>query len=170
MDGEGLGRVLAENRARLIRFFTSRTGSPDEAEDVVQEIWLHIQRADCGPIANPLSYLHRVGMNLVIDRLRGGRRRTARDTAWADATTTLAGDEAVDEAPSPFDQLAGREAAARAAAAIAALPPGARRVFTWHRVEGRSHAAIAAELGISRSAVEKHIAVALRHLRVSLDD
>ena len=51
------------------------------------------------------------------------------------------------------------------AEAIGQLPPGAARVFKRHKLDGLSHGEVAAELGISRSAVEKHIAVALRHLR-----
>ncbi|MEG8041644.1 sigma factor-like helix-turn-helix DNA-binding protein [Sphingomonas sp. LR59] len=44
------------------------------------------------------------------------------------------------------------------------------RVFRRHKIVGLSHAEVAAEFGISRSAVEKHIAVALRHLRKALND
>lgn len=168
--GAGLAAALAKHRPQLVRFFTSRTGDAAEAEDVVQEIWLHIGRAEgCGPVANPLAYLHRVGMNIVLDRLREGRRRIRREQDWTDSATTCAGKEAVDESPSPLAIVEARERVRALAAAIDRLPPGAARVFRRHKLDGLSHAEIAAELGISRSAVEKHIAVALRHLREALE-
>ena len=52
--------------------------------------------------------------------------------------------------------------------AVANLPDGARRVFRLHKIDGMSHAEVAATLGISKSGVEKHIAVAMRHLRAAL--
>lgn len=161
--------MLAEHRQQLIRFFTSRTGDAAEAEDVVQEIWLRVIRTEGAPVANPLAYLHRVGMNIVLDRLREGRRRTRREQDWSNAATTCAGEEAVDEAPSPLAIVEGRERIRALAAAIEKLPPGAARVFRRHKLDGLGHAEIAAELGISRSAVEKHIAVALRHLREAIE-
>jgi RNA polymerase sigma-70 factor (ECF subfamily) len=39
-----------------------------------------------------------------------------------------------------------------------------------YRFEGRGQAEIAAMMGISRSGVEKHLALAMKHLRVSLAD
>lgn len=162
--------MLAANRAQLVRFFTGRTGSVAEAEDVVQEIWLHVADPMTGPIANPLAYLHRVGMNIVLDRVRAGGRRQRRDAGYVDATTAVIGTEAIDDSPSAFDAVVGRERIARLAAALSGPPEGAMRVFRRHRIDGASHAQIATELGISRSAVEKHVAVALRHLRKMLDD
>lgn len=170
----GLSAVLAANRGRLVRFFTARTGSVAEAEDVVQEIWLHTAQPSLaqatGPIANPLAYLHRIGMNIVLDRVRANGRRQRRDVGYVDATTSIVGVEAVDDAPSAFDAVASRERFDRLAAALSGPPEGAMRVFRRHRIDGVSHADIATELGISRSAVEKHIAVALRHLRKALDE
>ena len=162
--------MLAANRPQLVRFFTGRTGSVAEAEDVVQEIWLHIAEPIAGPIANPLAYLHRVGMNIVLDRVRANGRRQRRDTGYVDATTSIVGAEAVDDTPSAFDAVASRDRFDRLAAALSGPPEGAMRVFRRHRIDGVSHADIAAELGISRSAVEKHVAVALRHLRRALDE
>ncbi|BCA61594.1 hypothetical protein HMP09_0828 [Sphingomonas sp. HMP9] len=174
--------MLAANRNQLVRFFTGRTGSVAEAEDVVQEIWLHVGEPSlerktqgspgqaAGPIANPLAYLHRVGMNIVLDRVRANGRRQRRDSGYVEATTAIVGTEAVDDAPSAFDTVAGRERIDRLAAALSGPPEGAMRVFRRHRIDGVSHADIAAEFGISRSAVEKHVAVALRHLRKALDE
>jgi len=164
----GLVAALAEHRHQLVRFFRSRTGDGAEAEDVVQEIWLHVSRAETGPVANPLAYLHRVGMNIVLDRVRERRRRERREQDWSDVAIGSGDGEARDNSPSPLDVVEGRERVRLLAAAIEKLPPGASRVFRRHKLDGLSHSEVAAELGISRSAVEKHIAVAMRHLREAL--
>lgn len=162
--------MLTAHRPQLVRFFAGRTGSVAEAEDVVQEIWLHIAAPAAGPIANPVAYLHRIGMNIVLDRVRANGRRVRRDSGYVDATISVVGAEAIDDAPSAFDAVAGRQRVGQLATALAGPPEGAMRVFRRHRIDGLSHAEVAAEFGITRSAVEKHIAVALRHLRKALDD
>ena len=50
------------------------------------------------------------------------------------------------------------------------LPHGARRALLMYRFEGLGQAEIARVMGISRSGVEKHLAVAMRHLRQKLAD
>ena len=166
---DGLAAALTEHRRQLLRFFTSRTGDPAEAEDVVQEIWLHIARADTGPVAHPLAYLHRVGMNIVLDRVRERRRRERREQDWSDTSIDAPAGEAIDDAPSPFAVADGQQRIRALTTAIERLPQGAGRVFRRHKLDGLSHAEVADELGISRSAVEKHIAVALTHLRAALE-
>jgi RNA polymerase sigma-70 factor (ECF subfamily) len=52
--------------------------------------------------------------------------------------------------------------------AVEALPPQCRRVFRLHKFDGLSHAEVAEKLGISRSAVEKHISAALKSLTRTL--
>ncbi len=160
----GLAAAYLANRPRLLRFLTARTRDPHEAEELLQELWLKIGELPSGPVSDPLAYLHRSALNLANDRDRSRRRRAKREADWVDSTTMRNGAEAVDETP-PADAVAdGRRQAACLAEAIAHLPEGARRVFQRHKLEGQSHAQIAAELGISKSAVEKHMAVALRHL------
>nr|WP_299597989.1 sigma factor-like helix-turn-helix DNA-binding protein [Sphingomonas bacterium] len=45
------------------------------------------------------------------------------------------------------------------------MPEGARRVFELHKIQGLSHSDVARQLGISKSGVEKHMAVAMKYLR-----
>lgn len=166
----GLEAVLIANRAALVRFFVSRTRSAGDAEEVVQEIYLRLSRAANAPISDPLSYLYRMGLNIVIDRNREQQRRSKRDEAWTEATTSRIGNSVVDESPSPLETLEGRQHVQKVAAAIEALPPAAGRAFRLHKIDGLSHAQVAAELGISRSGVEKHISVAFRHLAKALKE
>ncbi|WP_448661191.1 RNA polymerase sigma factor [Sphingomonas sp. CJ20] len=167
-DGNsGLLALYATERAALLRFLAARTGDPAEAEDIVQELWVKLQSLDAGPIANGRAYLFRMAQNLVLDRLRERKRREARDRSYTDdATGPLApGAEPVDPEESAEARLIARDEAQRLAAAIATLPEGAQRVLRLHKIEGLSHGEVAVRLGISRSGVEKHMAVAMTHLR-----
>jgi RNA polymerase sigma-70 factor (ECF subfamily) len=54
--------------------------------------------------------------------------------------------------------------------ALETLPEGARRAFELHKLRGLTHGEVAAQLGISKSGVEKHMAVAMKYLRRALTD
>jgi RNA polymerase sigma-70 factor (ECF subfamily) len=158
-------RAYLDHRTSLKRLLTARCGSGDEAEDVLQELYVHLTRQeDAVRIDNPVAYLHRIAINLARDARRGRDRARRRDEQWADASQTVLGMDAIVEYPDAEAVYDGRERLARLASAIAGLPPQCRRVFTLHKLQGLTHAEVAASLGISRSAVEKHMHVALKHL------
>jgi len=161
----GLVLLFGELRAELVRFLAARTGSRADAEDLAQELWLRIQDAQPGPIGNGRAYLYRAAQNLVLDQVRERRRREAREAHWRAADASSADGQVIDPGPDAIDAMIERERDAAIARAIECLPEGAGRVFTLHKLEGVSHSDIAARLGISRSGVEKHIAVAMAHLR-----
>lgn len=160
----GLAAVLLEHREQLLRFLTARLRDPLEAEDVVQEVAVKLMAAPPGPVGQPVAYIYRTALNLANDRWRSRRRREGREAAWLTDQTHMADGVALDPQPSPEAAADLRQRAERVAAAIERMPPGAARVFRLHKLDGLSHAAVAAHLGISKSAVEKHMAVALRHL------
>ena len=152
-------------RADLVRFFTLRMGSASAAEDLVQEIYLRLASLQhLEAVQSPAAYLYRLGSNLMLDKIRGERRGATRDRAWLDVNRASAGGEDVDEAPDAETALAARQRLAAILEAIGELGPQTRRVFRLHKLEGLSHAETAARLGVSRSAVEKHMIAALKHL------
>ena len=166
-----LSALYQHHRAELLRFLVARTGDPAEAEDILQEVWLRVGQAP-GSVEHWRAYLFRTAHNLVIDRVREQRRRAARERRWSEEAhgAIASGEEVVDRDPGADEVMAGREEAARLVSAIANLPAGARRVFELHKIDGLSHGEVAQNLGISKSAVEKHMAVAMKHLRRMLAD
>jgi RNA polymerase sigma-70 factor (ECF subfamily) len=170
LAADGLQQVYVEHRPQLLRFLRARTGDAAEAEDIVQELWLRLQKQRTGPVGNARAYLFQIANNLVLDRFRERRRRARRDRLWVDAVQSQDASGGVVAAPEPAppEALIEQEELGQLAAALAALPDGARRAFQLHKIEGCSHAEVASRLGISRSGVEKHIALAMKHLRRAL--
>jgi RNA polymerase sigma-70 factor (ECF subfamily) len=171
-DDDGLEVAYGVHRTELMRLLIARTGDPAEAEDLLQELWMKVRQQPAGPVANGKAYLFRMAQNLVIDRLRERQRRMQRERRWSDAATDFASSavEPVDQRKTAEEQILDREEIATLTSAIANLPEGARRAFELHKIEGLSHAEVAARLGISKSGVEKHMAVAMKYLRRALMD
>lgn len=168
----GLQRIYRECRLDLRRFLVARTGSPEDADDVLQDLWVRLSGVSPGPVANGRAYLFRMAQNLVLDRLKLRRRSGARDHHWlrSEFGDGAVASEPVDQSRSVEQALIDREDVDRLAFAVAALPRGAARAFRLHKLDGLSHGEVAARLGISKSGVEKHMAVAMAHLRRSLTD
>lgn len=168
-DGTALIALYLERRADLVRFFTLRLRSASAAEDLVQDMYVRLSgAAPAEVVRNPLAYLYRLGSNLLLDRLRGERRGASRDAEWRAAhRTELAGDE-LSEEPRADDAAAARQRLEQVIAAVGELSPQTQRVFRMHKLEGLSHAEVAGQLGISRSAVEKHMIAVLKHLSLRL--
>ncbi len=161
----GLAAAYLEHRPALLRFLTARTRDPSEAEEILQDLWFRIRGGASGPVANPQAYLHRSALNLANDRSRARGHRVRREAEWVEVSTSRSGSgEAIEDYPSAEAALDARRETAKVVSAVALMPDGAARVFRLHKLEGLSHGEVAATLGISKSAVEKHMAVALRHL------
>jgi RNA polymerase sigma factor (sigma-70 family) len=130
-----------------------------DGEEIAQDAVLRVlQVKDGAAIDDPLRYLFRVARNLFVDAERSrARERTKIDPA-ADLETRA------DSAADAERVLAGKERLEQALAVISDLPPRCRLAFRLHRFEGLSYVAIAREMGISPSMVEKHIAEAMLRL------
>jgi RNA polymerase sigma-70 factor (ECF subfamily) len=164
---DGLLDVLAREKGAVRRFLLARTRSEALADDFLSDLWVKARAVDGGEIGNASAYLYRMANNLVLDHLREERRRARRELDWTSEQVGPVSATAEAAAPDPNAEegLLKAEERRQLSEAIAALPEGARRVLRMHKLEGMSHSEVATALGISRSAVEKHMAVAMTHLR-----
>jgi RNA polymerase sigma-70 factor (ECF subfamily) len=171
-DAGGLAAMVELHRAELLRFLTARCGSPEAAEDLLHDLWLKASHTHAGPIANARAYLFRMANNLVLDASRTRQRSMRRDHAWLEdgGDATVLPQDRVDPTEPADVAIARREEAAALQRAIDDLPEGARHALRLYRFEGMGQGAIAQRLGISRSGVEKHLALAMKRLRASLAD
>jgi RNA polymerase sigma-70 factor (ECF subfamily) len=170
----GLARVIEDHRGALLQFLTARCGSAEEAKDLLQELWIKVsEQQPTGPIANPRAYLFRMANNLVLDTVRGRQRAMRRDRAWieadADGIAPLP-DDRPDPAEPADVALVRRQEAEILRGAIDNLPEGAARALMLYRFEEMGQGEIAQVMGISRSGVEKHLALAMKKLRAALAD
>lgn len=144
----------------LERFLARRTGSVDEAEDLAQEAWLRLWRSGrTDALDNADAFLQSIAANLLRDR---ARRQTSRRAALH--VTLEAASDIASSAPDPARALEMRQTLARYQAAVDRLRPKTRTVFLLHRLDGLTYAEIAERLGVSVSAVEKHMMKAILHL------
>lgn len=153
-----------QKRANLLRFFALRTSSSNEAEDIVQEIYVRIASLDDASVENPVGYLYKLGTNVMLDRVRARERATARDDAYYRTFQTGSSMEPESDAPSPEAAWESRARLERVLAVVERMPPRRKQVFVMHKIDGLSYAEIAEALRISRSAVEKLMMAALRDL------
>lgn len=155
-----LRAAYARRQARLRAFFLRRTGSPEAAEDLVQELWLRIAKdADETGFENPDSWLQRVAINLALNWLRQNRFQ-AQYIAHADD-----GADAVDDAPGPDRQAQARQGLDFLRDLLDELSPRRRRAFLLYRGEGLSLNETAQQMGVSSSTAKKQIAAAVAFLR-----
>jgi RNA polymerase sigma factor (sigma-70 family) len=146
---------------RRLRYLLMRRGrTRDDAEDLIQEAFLKMQEY-CergGQVLQPEGFLVRTAF-----RLSANARRDAHSelycTERVENLTFL-----VDTKPTPDEVLAGDQCLQRMRSALDAISRRTRDVFFMQRLDGLSYAEIAKRLGISVSAVEKHIASALATL------
>ncbi|MCB2047007.1 MAG: RNA polymerase sigma factor [Novosphingobium sp.] len=164
--------MFEHHRKELLRFLAARCGDSDLAQDLLQDMWFKVSGAPGGPIGNGRAYLFRMANNLVLDFRRSRQRAMRRDYGWLDEDGggSSLPEERPDPSPAADDQLARQQEAEMLHRVIAGLPPGAQRALRLHRLEGHPQAEVAEIMGISRSGVEKHLAVAMKHLKNALAD
>lgn len=151
-------------RRWLTRFFRRRVDNRSDVEDLVQDVFVRIAGRDSDkPVDNLGAYVLRTAVNVLADR---GRRARSRRT---DLHVPLDPELHEGEEISPERVLSGQQELHAATAILLSLPERTRNVFILRRLEGMRHRDIAAQLGISVSAVEKHMVKAIRHLSTELE-
>lgn len=157
-------------REALLRFLTARMRSPEEAEDLLQELYIRLTRVrEPADIHDAGAYLFRAAMNLARDFQRERLRARTREGHWLESQRSVLGDHAVDDAPSAERAYDAKQRLATIRVVVDELSPQCRRVFVMHKFQGLSHQEVADSMGISRSTVEKHMHVALRRLMERLE-
>jgi RNA polymerase sigma-70 factor (ECF subfamily) len=157
----GLQAAFLQNRERLLRFIAAR-GAGDNAEDVLQEVWIKISAADSGPVASPLSYLFRTADLLMIDRYRATRQAEKRERDWTDSMGGAI--PGVSDAPSPERAIIARQQVERVGEVLDRLGTRTAAIFRRHRVEGIPQKQVAEEFGVSLSTVESDLRAAYKAL------
>jgi len=148
----------------LMSFFGRRLSNEADAEDLVQDVFARIAARDSSePVHHLGGYILRTAINVMADR--GRRRRSRHADFHAPFDPDLHGGEEID----PERVLSGKQELRAATAALLSLPERTRTVFILRRLEGFRHRDIAEHLGISVSAVEKHMVRAIRHLAMEME-
>jgi len=162
MTDSGLYEAFLGMRPALHRYLLRRGAREDEADDVLQEVSLTLVSGKTGPVGEVGGYLYRMTTNHFLLHRRGAGRRTRREEDW---TTTHAGDPPdLDEQPSAETSLIAREQLGILQLVIDRLPDRTRTIFRRFRLDGETRPSIATDLGISVSAVEKHLARAYEEI------
>ena len=137
--------IYQENSGRVYALCLRLTANPAEARDLTQDTFVRAWKAlpEFRGDASITTWLHRIAVNAMLMQRRSTRRRLSRvslaEDDHDDESATLQG------AAAPVDVLS----AIDLERAVAALPPGVRRAFVLHDVEGYSHEEIARMTGLA---------------------
>lgn len=159
-----LQETYIQQREILRAFLINRLRSPDDADDVLQDLYLKLGASDKQEtILNPTAFLFTMTSNLATDFIRSRQRsrrilqhdyRHVRDVTDVDASADSV--------------VWSREWVDSFKAVVLKLPQKQRRVFLMHKLANKSHREIADELQISIKTVEKHMAKAMTFCRSKL--
>ncbi|WP_345277955.1 sigma-70 family RNA polymerase sigma factor [Streptomyces gulbargensis] len=149
------------DRNRLASLAYRLLGSATDAEDAVQDAFLHWQAADRQRIRVPEAWLTKVVTNLCLDRLRSAHARRERTVgAWL-PEPLLDGDPML----GPADTFEQRESVSLAVLMLMErLSPLERAVYVLREAFSYSHAEIAEILDLTESASQQHLHRARRRV------
>ena len=136
-----------ELRARLGAFVGRRVGNPEDAEDVVQDVFVRMQR-NIGALSSTErldAWAFRIARNAIADHYRSPKRRDVGGEAAAKVMDELATDGLGGE---PCND-ARAEMARCVAPMVRGLPDDYRRAIELTELQGMTQAAAAELLGIS---------------------
>ncbi len=159
-DCDAFEEMYRQHSPRIYSLACRMTGSPQEGEDLLQDIFLHVHkkldsfRGD----ATLGTWLYRLAMNRCLDFVRSRQSRMKTVTDGFE-------DDGAREPVAPRDTPVARLDLERA---VQRLPDGYRTAFVLHDVEGLDHKEIAGMLGISEGTSRSQVFKARLKLRALL--
>ncbi len=154
-DTDALAELFRGHATVVHRVAFFLTASADDAEDVVQDVFVGLPEA-LRSLSDPAAFagwLRRIAARTALMRMRSEKRRRQSTVNDADAVAAPARSDA--------DRMS-------IETAISRLPAELREVFVLKEMEGYSHAEIAGMLGISTGNSEVRLFRARQRLRAIL--
>jgi RNA polymerase sigma-70 factor (ECF subfamily) len=153
-------------RGALVRYFLRHLGNMEDAEDLAQEVFARFaQYKAASTIRNLEAFLFGIAGNLLRDRFRRDQTHCARQHFPIDKCV----EGQLGEVPSAERVYQEQQRLQAFLDALDELSSRTRTVFLLQRYEGMTYSAVAKRLGISVSAVEKHMMKAILHFDARLD-
>lgn len=141
---------------RLVRQIGVRVRGRSDAEDLLHAAYLRLEDyRQTHTVDNVGAFLVRTAVNIAVDNYRHERLI---------ASIKIEGALAGENGPLQDEVLAFRNRLVRARDGLAQLHPRTRQILLMHRLQKLKYREIAQRMGISQSAVEKHIAKATMFL------
>ena len=159
-----LERLNRRYRSALVSFFMRRSASHSDAEDMTQEVFVRMMSSTAANVENIDAYIFQIAANLLRDR---GRKEKVRSSEVVRNTL----DDALRiDMFDPSRILLARESLQKASRSLRELPERTRHIFILYRIEGLQQREIAHAYGISLRAVQKHIAKAIDHMLLNMNE
>ncbi len=149
---------------KLFSFISKILKDEQEAEDIVQEIFVKIweSRNKFDDYKSLNSYIFTVAYHNSISIIR----KRMVDQKYLEY---LRNSSAIHSAPDSISELEFYELNSQVQKLIDRLPERQKQVFLLHREKGLSYPEIAEQLGISKNTVGVHMVKALKYLRQNID-
>jgi RNA polymerase sigma-70 factor (ECF subfamily) len=154
-----LHELFHQHAHEVSAFLSRRWPREQDIADIVQEAFLRLsQYPNPHEIVNQRAFLFQTASNIAVDRHRRckTRERYAEPEGDIETIATLHS--------SPERYWEAQEALERFSKWLDELPELHRHAFVLYRMEGCSHAEIAARLGISASSSERYVRSAMQHI------
>jgi RNA polymerase sigma factor (sigma-70 family) len=153
-------------RPHLRRVAYRLLGSPEEAEDAVQEAWLRLHRSDTRDVTNLAGWLTTVVARISLDMLRSRSSRREHLTEQPGETGYAAPVAAGAEPPDPVEQAVLADTVGVALFVVLdRLKPAERIAFVLHDLFGVSFDEIAPVVGTTATAARQLASRARRRVR-----
>ena len=171
-----ISEAVEQQRGRLLNFIRSRVPDPNDAEDILQDVFYELVEANrlLMPIEHVTGWLFRVARNRIIDLFRKKRPENFSDVAFAhedDEGELLRLEDLLPSVDASPEALYARSVLLdELELAVEELPEEQRQVFIAHELEGHTFKQIAAETGVNVNTLLSRKRYAVRHLRQRLQD
>lgn len=154
--------VFLSQRPQMEALVSRRAGCRATAADLVQDLFVRFWRRPLVQVEELSTYLLRCAGNIAVDHLRSESVRSR-------VSEGLMSDGLDHELDEPQAALEAGNDLRHVEAALRDLPQRTRQIFLLNRIHGRKYAEIAKAMGLSQSAVEKHMMRALQACKACLE-
>jgi len=163
-----ISAVVVRERSRLGNFIRRRIGNPEEAEDILQDVFYEFVEEYRLPesIEQASAWLFRVARNRIVDRFRKKKEVPMSETGDEEEYRLDLALPSPDAGPDAEYARAVLLDALREA--LDELPEAQREVFVEHELEGRSFREMAAQSGVAINTLLARKRYAVLHLREQL--